>query len=406
MTVTAAQPNHRFNLTLILILILAFGVRIAGAGSYTNAALQDDHKDYHTIAANLLNGTGYIQVDGFAYGRQPAWSYLLAGAYAIGGVSTRIGAWLLALLGTLTVALTFRAGREIERGMRRRAPIGLIAALVVCLDPFLIVQDQTLLNETLYTTLMTLTLWLMLRRSTLRNSALLGAVIGLMALVRSNGITLLLSFVLQNRRWLLIASIVIVLVLLPWTLRNAQVIGIPSPLAPQTGQLLLGTYNQYTFSNPDVAALWLYPPELPEGAPYKDLPYLQREAQWTAIALENIRAHLSEIPRLMGQRIARWLLQPAWYPRPLLDPRLTAAQPIFYILLLILSLQGVLMLLLQRRLRVLWIMFTLLLPTAITVALLFGEARFRAPYHPMFALLVGCGIGALVGGRRTQNRRG
>jgi hypothetical protein len=401
---------HRAPHWLPLLLLLAFGLRLVGGTSYSDAALQDDHKDYHVIAANLVNGVGYVQVVEFAYGRQPAWPYLLAGAYLIGGAHTMVGVWLTALLGTLTVALTWRVGGEMgawlspptrhKALMRLPALVGAAAAVIVVFDPFLIAQDQSLLAESLYTCGVTLLLWLMLRPPTRRNHVLVGAVIGLLTLARSNGITFLLSVALQRQRWawrgLLAMGVALIAVLAPWMLRNWAVIGSPTPLAPQTGQLLLGCYNEFTFNTPDAAALWLYPRELPEGRPYAALPYLEREQAWAALAVANIRANLAAVPRLMGQRLARWLLQPVFLSRPLLDPRLLSAQPIFLLLLLIGSLTGAAFLVMERRWQLLWLLATLVLPGAITVAALYGEARFRVPYHPVLACLTAVFIGRLA----------
>jgi hypothetical protein len=396
------NPIRRPLWLLILILLLAFAVRITGADTYTDAALQDDHKDYHVIAGNLVTGNDYVQVAGFAYGRQPAWPYLLAGAYLIGGVHTVVGAWLLALLGTLTVAVTWQIGYQIGTLIRRprqhRLPVvmGVTAALICALDPFLIAQDQALLAETFYTlSLMTL-LYLLLRSDSRRNSAWIGGLIGLLTLIRSNGITFLLTLILQRRRWLLVAIAVMIVVLIPWSLRNWAVIGSPTPLAPQMGQLILGTYNSFTINEPEAAGMWLYPRELPEGIPYKDLDYLAREQAWAQKGFEVIRENVAILPRLMAQRVARWLLQPLFISRPLLDPRLLALQPPFYIGLLIASLAGAVFLLMERRWHTLWLCFTLLLPAAITVALLYGEARFRTPFHPLLACLAAVVIGKLV----------
>lgn len=395
---------------LLLWLLVAFGLRLAGSASYTDAALQDDHKDYYVIAANLVNGIGYVQVAEFAYGRQPAWPYLLAGAYLIGGIHTMVGVWLTSLLGTLTVALTWRVGWQLgawvspppryKATSRLPALMGATAALIVAVDPFLIAQDHSLLAESLYTCGLTALLWLMLRPPTSRNHMLVGAMVGLLTLVRSNGITFLLTVALQRRRWawrgLLAMGVILIVVLLPWSLRNWAVIGTPTPLAPQTGQLLLGCYNEFTFNTPDAAALWLYPRELPEGQPYAALPYLEREQAWASLAVANIRANLNAVPRLMGQRLARWLLQPVFLSRPLLDFRLLSAQPIFLVLLLIGSLTGMAFLLMERRWQVLWLLTTFVLPGAITVAALYGEARFRVPYHPMMACLTAVFIGRLA----------
>jgi hypothetical protein len=164
--------------------------------------------------------------------------------------------------------------------------------------------------------------------------------------------------------------------------------------------VLLGTYNEVTRTSADAAGMWVYPPGLLEGVAYVDLPFLERERAWTAVALEFIRQHPGDIPRMMAQRLARWAIQPMFVARDALHPALIGAQPVFFFALLILALQGVAILVLERQREVLLTLGALVLPAAITVAVFFGEARFRAPYHPMLALLASVVMARLVTLRR------
>ncbi len=369
---------HRSPFRLIPILLLAFALRLSGAHTNSRPVLQDDHLDYHRIAENLLNGTGYVQIEGFAYGRQPAWPILLAGVYVIGGVHPEIGIWATALLGMLTVAATWRVGRLIGG-----EGVGLLAAFFVAIDPFLIVQDQTLLSESLYTFGLTVLLWMLLRR----RAVAYGLLTGLLTLVRSNGIGLVIGLLLMPRKRLALALVWLGLVLLPWTIRNVTVAGMFSPLAPQSGQLLLGSYNNFTLNAPDAFGMWLYPKELPEGQPYAALPYLERERAWANAAFSFMGQHTGDLPVMVGRRLARFALQAAYVPRPAPDTRLLLFQPIYFLFLLISTFEGVALLILQRRWRPLRLIAVLLLPTLIIVAALYGEARFRTPYHPMFACI-------------------
>lgn len=381
---------------LTLILLLAFALRISGAHTNTLSVLQDDHLDYHRIAENLLNGKGYVQVEGFAYGRQPGWPYLLAGVYALGGVHPEIGVWVTALLGMLTVGAAWRVGR-----LMGGDGVGLLAAFFLTVDPFLIVQDQTLLSESLYTFGLTLALWLLLRR----RAAAFGLLTGLLTLVRSNGIGLIIGMLWLPRKRIAQTLIITALILLPWTIRNLTVAGSFSPLAPQSGQLLLGSYNNFTLNSPDAYGMWLFPRELPEGAPYADLPYLQRERAWADAAFQFISQHLTSIPVMIGRRLARFALQPAYVPRPALDSRLLLFQPIYFFFLLISTFEGIVILALRRVWRPLLIMGTLLLPTLIIVAVLYGEARFRTPYHPMMACLSAAFYAWLGSALRRKRKR-
>jgi hypothetical protein len=360
--------------------------------------MADDHLDYHRIAENLVAGQGYVQGEGFAYGRQPGWPVLLAIAYFLFGSYSQIGVWVTGACGMLTVVLTYRLTRQVISKPSHR--LGLCAACMVALDPFLIVSDQTLLTESLYTLLLMVSVLILVRKYP---SPLYGAVIGLLTLVRSNGIGLLIGAVgrYRSREWigLLIA---LGIVLSGWIVRNGVVVGSFSPFAPQTGQLLLGSYNQYTLNIPDAYGMWLYPKELADGAPYAALPYLEREAAWAAVGWAFIRDHVADIPVMMSRRVARLLLQPAYIPRNGLSESLFfVVQPLFLGFLWIGCLSSTLFILRARSkwgrsLRdFLGLVLMLMLPALLTAALLYGEARFRLVYHPLLVVIIVGGLSTI-----------
>jgi hypothetical protein len=206
-------------------------------------------------------------------------------------------------------------------------------------------------------------------------------------LVRSNGIGILIGLIWLPRRKLIIAGGVMLAVLLPWVVRNATVAGTLSPFAPQTGQLLLGSYNDFTLNEPEAFGMWLYPKEIPEGAPFAELPYLERERAWADRAWRFIRENVGSIPVMMGRRVARFLLQSGYVPRKGVAEWLLSVQPLYYLFLLVSTLAGALWLMLRRRTQFLRWVFVLLLPTLLISALLYGEARFRIPFHPLFACI-------------------
>lgn len=377
---------RKFPFVLILILLLAVELRLDGLRSNTLQVLDGDAADYHRIAENLLTGKGYVQVAEFAYGRQPGWPLLLTAVYGVSGVHPEIGVWALSLIGMLSVALTWQIGRNI--GGER---VGILAALFVAIDPFLIVQDQTLLSESLYTLIFLAAFWTLIYK----RGAAFGFLAGLLMLVRSNGFGILIGLLWLPRRKAIIAIGVLGIVLLPWVVRNWSVAGTLSPFAPQTGQLLLGSYNDFTLNQPEAFGMWLYPKEIPEGAPYASLPYLEREKAWADRAWTFIRENAASIPTMMGRRVARFALQSGYIPREGLAGWLQLYQPFYYFFLLISALAGSLWLILRKRTQFLRWVVLLLLPALVISALLYGEARFRVPFHPLFACLAALFYGSM-----------
>jgi 4-amino-4-deoxy-L-arabinose transferase-like glycosyltransferase len=389
---------------IVIILLIGAALRLGGLASNTRAVLADDHLDYHTIAVNLVGGRGYDQVEGFAYGRQPGWPLLLAGVYALGGPHPEIGAWATALLGVLAVALTFQIGRRV--GGRR---CGWIAAGFAAIDPFLIVQDQTLLTESLYTAVGLAAVWALLilparrGRSGARLTLVLGGLLAFAILVRSNGVGLLAGLwgARSPLRRAGVAAALCGLLLIPWAVRNERVGAGFTPFAPQTGQLLLGSYNTLTRDNSEAYGMWLYPKQIPEGAPFADLPYLPRESAWSAQGWAFIRANVAALPVMAFRRVARLVFQLGYIPRDGLAWWVLAAQPISYGVLLVGALCGALLMALRRATTYLRIVVATMLPALILAALFYGEARFRAPFHPLLAVL-GAYFWAGFGGKRRR----
>jgi len=221
---------------LALILLLAIGLRVAWI-VYVNVDPDDGRFDdslfYHGFARSLAEGNGYSDPLG---GRPsanwpPAYSALLSFFYLIFGADVVVAKVVNVALAFATVLLTYTlAARLFDRR------VGLFAALAVALLPSHVYFSTMTMAENLFLPLvllvvLLLALWGMGARPTALQSIGLGVAIALAALTRTEGIWLLLPalavWLIASNGWaararncaLVVATIVVVLT--PWTVRNA-----------------------------------------------------------------------------------------------------------------------------------------------------------------------------------------
>jgi 4-amino-4-deoxy-L-arabinose transferase-like glycosyltransferase len=243
---------------LAAILLLGLGLRVSEA--WDGRAPVFDAAAYAKIAANLDRGKGFTLGPDAT---QPASNYspglplLVAGVYTLaGGAHERTARLVLALLGTLAVLFTYLIGRRLS------GPVaGLLGAGAIAVYPALLEYQGMLMGEPLATTLLSgavlAVLWAdAARQGDLAREWLLpGALFGALALVRPEylGVALLVSLVVlvkdgpdewrggMARAGILLAGVVVVVA--PWTLRNAIAMDRFVPISTGGGQVLFaGTY--------------------------------------------------------------------------------------------------------------------------------------------------------------------
>ena len=205
---------------------------------------------FQMIAEHLLQGRGFVEVNGLAY-RPPGFPGLLAGLYAVLGVHLQAARLLLAGIGALHCALQWAWVRRLAS-----PAVALLAALFTALDPQLVRYPQLLYSEVLYLALQAGALWLFLAaldERSLARAALAGLCAGLAALTREIGLVIPLAFALwawrarlapPTGRLCLAAGVATLLVIAPWTARNARVLGAFVPITTNTG------INFYMGNNP------------------------------------------------------------------------------------------------------------------------------------------------------------
>ena len=261
---------------LLAVLALALAARVATVLATPDYAPLFDAADYHRHALSIAGGDGYPPsafADGPTAFRPPAYPYLLAAVYELTDYSYTAARLVGALLGTLVVLLVYVLGRRLLGALA-----GLVAAAVAAVYPSLVLWNAALLTEPLFLVfeLAAVLAALVARdRASLRWAAAAGALAGLAALARSNGI-LLVPVLAVGVWWVrprlsmralagpaaLVAGAA--LALAPWAIRNAVELDAFVPVSTQGGFGLAGTYNDQARGDHDYRGGWRAPLSAPE----------------------------------------------------------------------------------------------------------------------------------------------
>jgi hypothetical protein len=265
----AARNGGRIGLAvLIAVLLLGLGLRVGEA--WDGRAPVYDAAAYASIAANLESGEGFSVGTGAT---QPSSNYspglplFVAGIYKVtGGDHERTARLVLALIGSLSVLFAYAIGRRLGRSLKRgrydaqnSASVwpALGGATVVAIYPALLEYQGMLMSEPAAAALLSggvlAALWAW--DDGWAGWLLPGGCFGALAMVRPEylgigALVALLIFLRQVRpdwrRSLLRAAIFLgamVLVIAPWTIRNAVALDRLVPISTGGGQVLFaGTY--------------------------------------------------------------------------------------------------------------------------------------------------------------------
>ncbi|MGN6216729.1 MAG: hypothetical protein ACTHN7_07210 [Solirubrobacterales bacterium] len=254
---------------LVAVLLLGLGLRLGEA--WDGRAPVYDAQAYAAIAANLEAGKGFTVG---AKATQPSDNYspglplLVAGLYEItGGVHEQLARVVLALIGTLSVPFAYLIGRRLGPRLVKKGPYrgqnspnvwaALFGALVVAIYPALLEYQGMLMGEPLAATLLSggvLALLWAWEGGWVR-WLLPGVLFGALALVRPEylAVAVLVALVALAREvrvdWrgsLLRAAVFLgagLVVIAPWTIRNAVALERFVPISTGGGQVLFaGTY--------------------------------------------------------------------------------------------------------------------------------------------------------------------
>jgi 4-amino-4-deoxy-L-arabinose transferase-like glycosyltransferase len=353
-------------LVVRLVYVLGPGRHVVGFG---------DYHYFHSAANSIARGDWFVA----NATHPPLWTLLLGSVSWVGGGDVGFLAHRAVgcFVGALAVVLVGLLGRRVSGSDR----VGLMAALLAALYPVLIGADGSLMSESLYGVFVLGALLLALRlRSSgdVRVAVALGAVIGLAALTRSEGLLLLVLLALPvagGWRRFGACALACVVVVTPWLVRNWTEFDRPVLISANDGSLLAGANCKLTYHGKDLG-LWttncLSPRAFANEA--------DQAARWRSEGASYAGDHLGRLPVVMAVRELRTfdLYQP-WRMTPFAEGRwlkMDKAGVIAYWLLLPFALAGAWLLWRRRRFELL----VLLAPVALVVlqsAFGYGFPRFR-----------------------------
>jgi 4-amino-4-deoxy-L-arabinose transferase-like glycosyltransferase len=301
--------------------------------------------------------------------------------------------------------------------------VGLIALGLGALYIPLVLVSGVVISEPLYTALMLGAICAVLRwrsRGGLPMLAAAGALAGLTALTRENGVIVLVGVAalaaggrdssgwLRRLRAPLLVVVVGVLAIAPWTIRNAVVMGGFLPISDETGPTLVGTYNPLSEANRSEPGSWtgrvsrlpLYREDFIEAPAHSQITLdsiMQHDAITYAVD------HPAYIATVFWQNTLRLLelhgtARIRWGAGTIgLPPGAAVDGAIMFYCVALLALAGVFMPATRRVPRALWIIPALQFLT--TVLANAETPRFRTPLEPFILLLAAVSldhVGALV----------
>jgi 4-amino-4-deoxy-L-arabinose transferase-like glycosyltransferase len=371
-----------------------------------------DAADYDRIAVSLAEHghfpTTLLAAPGgpTAY-RPPLFPALLAvldRVVGTGSAGTRweAGRLLEAVLGAVVVALICVVGARV---WDRR--VGLVAGALASVFPPLVLVGSALMSEPLFIALMLGAVLAALEHRDsphrARWAVVTGALAGLTALTRSNGILLLIPlwFLLWFRRPRLtrasltapaVAVLAALVMLVPWTVRNALVLHAFIPISTESGYVVDGTYNRYVARETTYPALWTPPvAEIDqERAVNPHIDEQQLSSRLDRQALHYATAHPGFIAKVVRFSVIRTLgLTGSGFERFLAPfesyPAWLASLSVYASWLVgLLALAGAFTTAARRAPPALWAV-----PATVVLSFIFveGSIRFRSPADPFVLLL-------------------
>lgn len=402
----------RTRIALLIILVAALAARLAFSMGVVgwSAPMKSDETDYHAIASNLAAGDGFALEGGAVTARRPpAYPFLLSLLYRVTGPSPDVGRVLQVILGVVIVAMVYLLGRRIAD-----ETIGLVAAGLAAVNPFLVFISGYVLTENLYVVVLLAFLLVAptpraLLSTSLRRVAVAAILLGVAALVRPTalvfaGLVVLAALLWGGGSWqararrLLIVSGIFAAVVLPWMLRNAVVFG---------GWVGLTTHGGITFfqgNNPKILSV----PHYRGGVtPLAQLPRYDQLAQMNErdrdrlawqMGREYLRYNWRDAPRLVGWKFLRlWRLRSDaglsgirsgwWFDRKSRLGDLAAKLDVgFLYALVVLPLFVAGLVISRRRYRELAFLYAVIVAHTAIALVFFGSLRSRIPIEPIIGI--------------------
>src|SRR3954453_4084838 len=367
---------------LLTIVALGLAVRVVYALlAGPDLVLAGDARTFHSLANSIASGHGFVsELDGLTTADHPPLYPLYLSLFSLVGLKSWAAHRVAScLLGAATVGAVGILGRRVG-GDR----VGLVAAGIAAVYPLLWVNDATVLSESLYGPLIALALiaaYRVIDRPTAGRAAVLGAVVALAALTRSEalGLALLLALpVAWRARWrgLAAAAVAGALVLTPWLVRNWIAFDRPVLISNNSGSLLSGANCDATYHGRFIG-LWRLDC-IPPGVTGNEA---EQAATFRTHGGDYARDHASRLAAGAAVRVLR-----TWdFYRPVDQARyetfesrnryVEGAGVAIYYVLLALAIAGAV--LLRRRRQPLWVLLAPAVLVTVASVVGYGLTRFR-----------------------------
>ena len=374
---------------------------------------------YYLQGHNLRLGNGYIDIKrqfGAFNGHPdiagerataywpPLFPIALAGWQWIFGETVRTSQLMGVVTGAASIALTGLLGRSVVN-----RTVGLIAAALVAVCPFLIAVDGSLMSETLYLPLVLLALLLAQRtrdRPQWWSWVLLGGIIGLASLTRGDATFLVAALmipiaILARSSWkrtvvrVGLGVTALAVVVSPWVIRNAIDVGEPTLSTVSASAVIAVSNCDATYSG-RLLGSWSYPCMQPK------LGYRMSEAKYAAHVrakgLDYALGHASRWPIVGVARLGRvWGI---WNPGEVTRAEahetrnLTWQRMAWPISVATLAVGPIGFWMLRRDRRRIAVLVAPVVMTTVIALATYGNSRFRTAAEPV--LLIGVAVVAVA----------
>ncbi len=404
--------------------LLLFGTALALRVVYAWLAIgpqatpSSDALTYHTVATNLARGAGFALGSGAgAYPTAfvpPLVPWLTSLVYRVAGPQLFAAVLLQCAIGATVPLLIAALGASLYG-----SGVGRVAGWLAAVHPLLVFFSGYLLTETTFTAMLLLALlasfaWLKEPRAARALGT--GLLWGLAILARPTAIVLPLvvagwawvplGLLLDRRarvRQLLLLMLGVVLVVGPWTLRNAVALHAFVPVTTGGGRALLDSNNAVDWADPALrgGAASVYGVE-PYAARFRGHGEVEVDRLARAEALAFLRAHVREWPAMAGTKLARfWRLTRegggtgAWQrPGSPLTALLARFDPLLLWSLVVLPFAswGFALTLRSPRRWFLALPALVVLTFTLLAVVFWGALRMRVPVEPLVVLFAAAGI--------------
>jgi hypothetical protein len=403
---------------------VGFAARVAyGLATKDAAGFGGDALWYHLVANNLADGHGYVapfrfigpDEVRFGIGSTPAptafhlplFPTILA-AFSLVGLDSQTAHMIVGCaLGALTIVLVGLVARRLAGDVA-----GLSAAAIAAIYPPLVMNDAVLLSESLTgpTVAGSLLAALHLRdRPTAWRALLLGGLIGLAALNRSEALLLVvllgLPAVLPSRsvRIGALVCLAAAVTIAPWVVRNADRFERTTFLTTGDGSVFKGANCDFSYHGGGTGS-WTIGCLLGEPVPDDESVLAER---WRDDALDYAKDHSGRVPVVVAARVARSF---SLYPSPsaqVAELKFVEDRPralvwvalVAYVAVLALAAAGIAAI--RERLSTVAILLAPVALVVITSAAGYGAWRFRQPAEISFVVLAGIAVSRMLGRRHA-----